>query len=74
MYVASDCCCTSGEPEPPTGLQRVNATHNTLTLMWTAGFDGGSEQTFQVRYQEDGSDDNTIHYQEAGDETVYTVG
>lgn len=38
-----------GRPDPPTGLQVASVTHNSVTLQWTAGFDGGLEQKFRVR-------------------------
>ena len=31
-------------PDPPLGLQVVNVTHDSATLSWQAGFDGGEEQ------------------------------
>ncbi|ELU18150.1 hypothetical protein CAPTEDRAFT_184830 [Capitella teleta] len=42
----------TSRPDPPFELRFVNETHNSVTLTWTAGFDGGSTQRFQVRYKE----------------------
>lgn len=37
-------------PDVPYDLQFVNATHNSITLAWKPGFDGGAPQWFQVAY------------------------
>ncbi|XP_052273577.1 nephrin-like isoform X3 [Dreissena polymorpha] len=39
------------KPDPPRDVEFVNATHNSLTVRWKAGFDGGLTQTFRVRYK-----------------------
>ncbi|MGH0182240.1 UNVERIFIED_CONTAM: hypothetical protein FKN15_009203 [Acipenser sinensis] len=44
---------STSRPDPPTGLQVASVTHNSVTLQWTAGFDGGLEQKFRVRYHWD---------------------
>ncbi|XP_069460983.1 nephrin [Ambystoma mexicanum] len=41
---------STSRPDPPTNLQVVSFTHNSATLSWSAGFDGGLEQKFRVRY------------------------
>ncbi|XP_041038585.1 nephrin, partial [Carcharodon carcharias] len=46
---------STGRPDPPTGLAVMRKTHNSLTLSWGAGFNGGLEQTFQIRYIAAGS-------------------
>nr|XP_020832602.1 nephrin isoform X2 [Phascolarctos cinereus] len=38
-------------PDPPTGLRVMNITHHSVGLEWKAGFDGGLEQRFRVRYE-----------------------
>ncbi|KAM9039366.1 nephrin [Sarcophilus harrisii] len=38
-------------PDPPTRLRVTNVTHNSVGLEWKAGFDGGLEQRFRVRYE-----------------------
>ncbi|XP_041373934.1 nephrin-like isoform X2 [Gigantopelta aegis] len=38
-------------PDPPYDIQFVNATHNSITVSWKPGFDGGLAQNFQVRYR-----------------------
>lgn len=42
-------------PEPPMGLHVVNFTHDSVTLTWIPGFDGGYDQSFKVRYVRVGS-------------------
>lgn len=37
-------------PDVPYDVQFVNATHNSITLAWKPGFDGGAPQSFQVAY------------------------
>ncbi|XP_072326166.1 nephrin-like [Scyliorhinus torazame] len=37
-------------PDPPTGLSVLSKSHNSVTLAWNQGFNGGLEQTFQIRY------------------------
>ncbi|XP_067679249.1 nephrin-like isoform X2 [Haliotis asinina] len=41
----------TSKPDPPYDIQFVNATHNTITISWKPGFDGGLIQNFQVRYR-----------------------
>ncbi|XP_036602303.1 nephrin [Trichosurus vulpecula] len=38
-------------PDPPAGLRVMNITHHSVGLEWKAGFDGGLEQRFRVRYE-----------------------
>ncbi|KAM4702999.1 nephrin [Rhinophrynus dorsalis] len=42
---------STSRPDPPSGLKVVGFTHNSVTLEWNAGFDGGEEQKFRVRYR-----------------------
>ncbi|KAM9782500.1 nephrin [Neosynchiropus ocellatus] len=37
-------------PDPPSMFQLVTSTHDSVTLEWTPGFDGGSRQRFRIRY------------------------
>nr|XP_033770850.1 nephrin isoform X2 [Geotrypetes seraphini] len=41
---------STSRPDPPTHLEVISFTHNSVTLAWSAGFDGGLEQKFRVRY------------------------
>nr|XP_014345801.1 PREDICTED: nephrin [Latimeria chalumnae] len=44
---------STSRPDPPTELKCVSFSHNSVTLQWTAGFNGGLEQKFRVRYHWD---------------------
>ena len=43
------CFLCAGRPDPPFDVTFVNHTHNSITLSWKPGFDGGSKQWFRVR-------------------------
>ncbi|KJH40538.1 immunoglobulin domain protein [Dictyocaulus viviparus] len=43
-------------PDAPLDVHVTNITSNTLSISWTPGFDGGSDQTFEVRYQKYGEE------------------
>ncbi|CAH8503026.1 unnamed protein product [Heterobilharzia americana] len=42
-------------PDVPLNFRLLNSTSTTLHVAWTQGFDGGSAQTFQIRWRELGS-------------------
>ncbi|XP_074595282.1 nephrin-like isoform X2 [Brevipalpus obovatus] len=42
---------SKGIPDPPSNLTVVNITHDSITIHWEPGFDGGSEQSFRVMYK-----------------------
>ncbi|CAH2318280.1 nephrin [Pelobates cultripes] len=42
---------STSRPDPPFGLRVLSFTHNSVTLGWSAGFDGGEKQQFRVRYR-----------------------
>uniref|UniRef100_A0A8C4WLV8 NPHS1 adhesion molecule, nephrin n=1 Tax=Gopherus evgoodei TaxID=1825980 RepID=A0A8C4WLV8_9SAUR len=42
---------STSPPDPPTGLKVVSVTHNSATLEWIPGFDGGLPQRFRIRYR-----------------------
>lgn len=44
-------------PDVPIDLVLLNVTDITASLSWQAGFNGGSEQLFEIRYQENGQND-----------------
>ncbi|PRD35485.1 UNVERIFIED_CONTAM: Nphs1 [Trichonephila clavipes] len=61
-----------GAPESPKDLKAVNETTDAITLVWSAGFDGGSEQNFRIRYKK--SDSSIYFYREAPtNATSYTI-
>lgn len=45
-------------PDPPLELKILNVTHDSVTVGWIPGFDGGLRATYRVRYREA----NTEHY------------
>ncbi|CAN2388045.1 Finnish type (nephrin) [Pristimantis euphronides] len=47
---------STSRPDPPTDLRILSFTHNSVTLGWKEGFDGGVEQQFRVRYRMSGAD------------------
>ncbi|XP_040278130.1 nephrin isoform X1 [Bufo bufo] len=45
---------STSRPDPPSDLKILSVTHNSVTLGWKEGFDGGVEQQFRVRYRMSG--------------------
>jgi hypothetical protein len=43
-------CCLA-IPDPPTQVHVINTSHSSALISWLPGFDGGSSQTFQIRYR-----------------------
>lgn len=39
-------------PDTPTLLEVANVTHESVTLQWTPGFDGGMKASYRIRYRE----------------------
>ncbi|KAL0984996.1 hypothetical protein UPYG_G00151590 [Umbra pygmaea] len=46
---------STNHPDPPSELSLVSFTHDSVTLQWIPGFDGGLDQRFRVRYRWTGS-------------------
>ncbi|KAG1951962.1 nephrin isoform X2 [Pimephales promelas] len=46
---------STNHPDPPSDLKLLRVDHNSVTLEWMPGFDGGLTQNFRVRYQWSGS-------------------
>ncbi|KAK6173113.1 hypothetical protein SNE40_016632 [Patella caerulea] len=42
----------TSSPDAPYDIEFVNATHNSITLKWKAGFDGGLPTSFRVKYRQ----------------------
>ncbi|CAB3399992.1 unnamed protein product [Caenorhabditis bovis] len=38
-------------PDTPVSVKMTNSTSNTISIAWEPGFDGGSDQIFEVKYQ-----------------------
>ncbi|XP_040183024.1 nephrin [Rana temporaria] len=47
---------STSRPDPPSDLKVLSFKENSVTLGWSAGFDGGLEQKFRVRYRWSGVD------------------
>lgn len=48
----------TSHPDPPANLTVLNVTHDSVTLRWQPGFDGGLKANFRIRYREA----NSEHY------------
>ena len=42
----------TSKPDPPVNLNVLNVTHDSVSLSWTPGFDGGLKATYKIRYRE----------------------
>ncbi|XP_076242839.1 sticks and stones [Calliopsis andreniformis] len=49
-------------PEKPTDLEVYNVTHDSVTLMWKRGFEGGLTTSYQIRWREALDYENRYHY------------
>ncbi|CAF4656939.1 unnamed protein product, partial [Rotaria magnacalcarata] len=38
-------------PDLPSQIHVMNTSHTSLLISWTPGFDGGAQQTFQIRFR-----------------------
>ncbi|XP_076332290.1 nephrin-like isoform X2 [Tachypleus tridentatus] len=45
---------STSQPDPPVNMKVLNVDHNTATLQWSPGFDGGLPQAYRIRYKESG--------------------
>lgn len=61
-------------PEPPNGLKVVNSTHDSVTLSWIPGFDGGYEQTYKVKWAKVGVGSYRTEEVFPKNATAYTIG
>ncbi|XP_070068580.1 nephrin isoform X4 [Drosophila takahashii] len=41
----------TSQPDPPLSLTILNVTHDTVTVSWTPGFDGGLKASYRVRFR-----------------------
>lgn len=46
----------TSKPDLPLSLNVLNTTHDSATVAWTPGFDGGMKASYRVRYREANSD------------------
>ncbi|XP_076671541.1 sticks and stones isoform X2 [Andrena cerasifolii] len=49
-------------PDKPTDLEVYNVTHDSVTLMWKRGFDGGLPTSYQIRWREALDYEDRYHY------------
>ncbi|XP_037944607.1 nephrin [Teleopsis dalmanni] len=42
----------TSQPDTPLSLNILNITHDSVTMTWTPGFDGGLKASYRVRYRE----------------------
>lgn len=65
----------TSKPDPPTNLNVNDTTHNSITLSWTPGFDGGLSTTFRIRYKPSGSANEAYQYADVtpSNATTYVV-
>lgn len=42
----------TSKPDVPLSLNILNTTHDSVTVAWTPGFDGGMKASYRVRYRE----------------------
>ncbi|XP_042221326.1 nephrin-like [Homarus americanus] len=57
-------------PDPPLALKVLNTTHDSATLAWIPGFDGGKPQYFRLRYRSKSS--SSYQYLDVYEFGVYT--
>ncbi|CAN9514347.1 unnamed protein product [Ophioblennius macclurei] len=46
---------STSHPDPPSSFRRLAVTHDSVTLEWIPGFNGGRTQRFRIRYRGDES-------------------
>lgn len=63
----------TSSPDPPSGLTILNVTHDSLTLSWTPGFDGGLPASYRLRFRPATQTNANYHYEDTGNVTQYTV-
>nr|XP_014294021.2 nephrin isoform X3 [Halyomorpha halys] len=60
-------------PDPPSNLQVYNVSHDSLTLGWEPGFDGGLPASYRLRYRPVNIPGATYKYEDTGNVTKYMV-
>lgn len=60
-------------PDTPTLLNVANVTHDSVTLTWQPGFDGGMKASYRIRHRK--VDENTYKYEDVvpTNATQYTI-
>lgn len=49
-------------PDKPTDLEVYNVTHDSVTLMWKRGFEGGLPTSYQIRWRQALDYEDRYHY------------
>ena len=49
-------------PDEPSDLEALNVTHDSVTLVWKRGFDGGLPTSHQIRWREARDDVSNYRY------------
>lgn len=67
-----------GLPDPPYQLEAKNITHSSFILHWQSGYDGGSEQIFQILLNGTHTDErytnlNSIRFDDLTERTRYFI-
>lgn len=52
----------TSKPDTPITLNVLNSTHDSVTIAWTPGFDGGMKASYRLRYRE--ANDNHYKYED----------
>lgn len=60
-------------PDPPYDVKFVNSTHDSITISWRPGFDGGLQQKFTLIFRTSGSNAKTTIQIPLNSGTVYTI-
>jgi len=62
-------------PDAPVSMTVVNSTHDSVTLSWTPGFDGGLPPSYRIRYRRVDSPSEGYRYVDVVTEnsTMFTV-
>ncbi|CAN7975175.1 unnamed protein product, partial [Ixodes persulcatus] len=65
-----------GKPDPPESIRVLNTTHTSVLLSWTAGFNGGLDQQFRIRFRRTEDETNTYDYTDLipEDVSLYLIG
>lgn len=60
-------------PDPPSDLNAANVTHDSVTLVWRPGFDGGMKASYRIRYRK--IDNDAYKYEDVvpANATRYTI-
>lgn len=60
-------------PDTPSSLKVANLTHDSVTLVWVPGFDGGMKASYRIRYRR--VEDSTYKYEDVvpTNATQYTI-